>query len=213
MNTTRLAVVIALASSACATAYTGESRHIAAEVVLHGDGWRTAPVPAVTQADENDCGAAALAMVIARWRPRLDRIAIAHAVPLQTTGYRLGDLRDIARAAGLSAFAIAGDRDVLDHELARGRAVVVGLYRPYGKHLLAHYEVVVGLHRDGRVATIDPADGEWHVRSWDGLLAEWQPAGRPALVIVGEDYLSGYPDVPPPPGVMSWASSSHSSPD
>lgn len=207
------AALSAVALIACAPGYSGTSRPIAPEHVMHDEGWKAAPVPAVAQADEKDCGAAALAMVVARWRPHLDRIAIAHAVPLGAGGFRMGDLRDIARAAGLAAYAVAGDRDMIEHELSRGRAVVVGLVRPYGRYRLSHYEVVVGLHRDGRVATIDPADGGWHVRSWDGLLAEWQPAGRPALVIVGEELRAGYPDRPPPTGEMSWASSSHSSSD
>jgi len=179
-------VALAAAASGCVAHYTGESRAVSAADIHAEPGWVIAPAKPVRQVRVADCGAAALAMVVARWRPALDRVAIERAVVQRPEGQRLGDLRDVARATGLSAYALAGDRELLHHELTRGRPVVVGLYRPYtGKRVLSHYEVVVALHDDGRVATIDPADASWHVRSWDGLLAEWQPAGRPALVVLG----------------------------
>jgi ABC-type bacteriocin/lantibiotic exporter with double-glycine peptidase domain len=181
-----LAAVVALTAAGCAARYTGGARRVAPEDIRGGDGWTVAPATPVRQARAADCGAAALAMVVARWRPALDRAAIERAVVTHLAGQRLGDLRDVARATGLRAFALAGDRELLRYELSRGRPVVVGLYRPYtGERVLSHYEVVVALHRDGRVATIDPSDATWRVRTWDGLLAEWQPAGRPALVVLG----------------------------
>jgi hypothetical protein len=127
-----------------------------------------------------------LTMVLRRWGAALDLEAISRRVPAQPGGHRLGDLRDFARRAGMRAFAIKGDRDTLEHELGSGRPVVVGLFRPYDdERARSHYEVVVALHPDGRVATIDPADARWHVRTWQGLLAEWEPAGRPTLVVLG----------------------------
>ena len=182
----RAALLALGALAACAPAYVGDSRRIAPEQVTAGDGWVVAAAPAVRQQHADDCGAAALAMVLARWGTALDRDSIAARVPTRPGGYRLGDLRDLARTAGMSAFAIKADRDTLTHELGAGRPVLVGLFRPYDdRRARSHYEVVVGVHRDGRVATIDPADARWHVRSWKGLLAEWEPAGRPALVVLG----------------------------
>jgi ABC-type bacteriocin/lantibiotic exporter with double-glycine peptidase domain len=177
--------LVATSASGCLSTYQGDSRRVA-PAKLRGDAaWVIAEAPAVRQQTDVDCGAAALAMVVARWRPELDRSQIAHSVPVVNDGYRLGDLRDVARAAGLNAFAIVGDADLLRYELVRGRPVVIGLHRPYRDKARAHYEVVIGVHRDGRVATIDPGDAAWHVRSWRGLEAEWSSAGRPALVVLG----------------------------
>lgn len=181
-----LTAVIAMTAGGCVAHYTGDARRVAPEDIRRDDGWTVAPAQPVKQVRQADCGAAALAMMVARWRPALDRAAIERAVVTHPEGQRLGDLRDVARKTGLRAFALAGDRELLRYELSRGRPVMIGLHRPYGgKRVLSHYEVVVALHEDGRVATIDPSDAAWKVRTWDGLLAEWQPAGRPALVVIG----------------------------
>jgi ABC-type bacteriocin/lantibiotic exporter with double-glycine peptidase domain len=181
----RMIVIALVATSACISTYKGDSRRVAPANLRADDAWVLAEAPAIQQQADVDCGAAALAMVVARWRPELDRSHIAQSIPVVNDGYRLGDLRDVARSAGLRAFAIVGDADLLRYELVRGRPVVIGLHRPYRDRARAHYEVVIGVHRDGRVATIDPGDASWHVRSWRGLKAEWDSAGRPALVVLG----------------------------
>lgn len=178
-------VIVALALTACLPTYRGDSRRVAAARLRSDDAWLLAETPAVKQRTDMDCGAAALAMVVSRWRPELDRARIARAVPVVNDGFRMGDLRDVARAAGLRAFALVGDRDLLRYELERGRPVLIGLHRPYRDRVRAHYEVVIGVHPDGSVATIDPGDAQWHVRTWRGLMAEWDSAGRPALVVLG----------------------------
>ncbi|MBZ0230980.1 MAG: hypothetical protein K8M05_01390 [Deltaproteobacteria bacterium] len=180
-----IAVALALAAGACLPAYKGQSRTVAPAQLRADDAWLLVEAPAVKQRANVDCGAAALAMVVARWRPELDRARIAGSLRVVDDGFRMGDLRDVARAAGLRAFAVQGDRELLRHELERGRPVVIGLHRPYRDRARAHYEVVIGVHPDGRVATIDPADAKWHVRPWRGLAAEWDSAGRPALVVLG----------------------------
>lgn len=179
------ALVVAVSASACLPAYKGDSRRVIPAHLRADRAWVLAETPAVRQQADVDCGAAALAMVVARWRPDLDRARIARSIPVVNDGYRLGDLRDVARRAGLRAFAIVGDRELLRYELERGRPVLVGLHRPYRDRARAHYEVVIGVHPDGRVATIDPGDASWHVRTWNGLMAEWDSAGRPALVVLG----------------------------
>ncbi len=181
-------VVVLMLVSGCALNYSGQARPIAASQVTASDGWLLVSVPTVHQRSESDCGAAALAMVVARWRPALTRDVIARSLTASPQGFRLGDMRDLARASGLVAFAVQGDRALLTHELEVGRPLVIGLHRPYGKkHILAHYEVVVAIAPDGRVVTIDPSKaGEaWQVRPWVDFLAEWQAAGLPALVVIG----------------------------
>jgi ABC-type bacteriocin/lantibiotic exporter with double-glycine peptidase domain len=153
-------------------------------------GWiAAAPTPVVLQEGPQDCGAAALAMVAGRWNVELsghdslDSVAVQPSAP---HGARLGELRAVARAHGLSAFAVSGDRATLLHELRAGRPVVVGLLIPLGAgRARSHYEVVVAAHPgQDQFVTIDPATG-WRARAWTELDAEWLPAGRPALVVVG----------------------------
>jgi ABC-type bacteriocin/lantibiotic exporter with double-glycine peptidase domain len=182
-----IALAIAIAATAlggCAIGYSGAARPTSAGAIAEEPGWVSAPVGEVRQRADNDCGPAALAMVAARWDRPLALAAITTAIAPTEKGARLGALRDFARAHGLRAFAVAGDRALLEHELGRGRPVIVGLIRPHGREARTHYEVVVAVHADGRVATVDPAAG-WQVRPWAGLEAEWQPAGHPAMVVVG----------------------------
>jgi ABC-type bacteriocin/lantibiotic exporter with double-glycine peptidase domain len=185
MRATTALALLALATSACLPTYQGDSRRVAPAQLRSDDAWLLVEAPVVKQRADVDCGAAALAMVVARWRPELDRAHIARSIPVVNDGFRLGDLRDVARAAGLRAFALVGDPALLRYELERGRPVLIGLHRPYRDRTRAHYEVVIGVHPDGRVATIDPGDGAWHVRPSRGLMAEWDSAGRPALVVLG----------------------------
>lgn len=181
-------VVVALACTTGCISYSGNARAIDPTRLATEPGWIVAgPTPALQQRDVRDCGAAAVAMVARRWGVELSVANAAAALPAPTVlGTRLGDLRDLARSHGLTAFAIAGDRVTIIHELGEGRPVIVGLFLPYGrKRALSHYEVIVAVHlRDGEVVTIDPAGG-WRTRTWAGLDAEWVPAGRPTLVVLG----------------------------
>lgn len=181
----RLAALALVAVAGCALPYTGAARPTSAAAVAEEPGWQVAPVPEVRQQAENDCGPAALAMIAARWDRPFELDALTSAAAPDQVGTKLGTLRDLARAHGLRAFALAGDRALLEHELERGRPVLIGLVQPHGpKHVRTHYEVVVAVHADGRVATVDPARG-WQVRPWSGLEAEWAPGGHPAMVVVG----------------------------
>ncbi|MBK9034061.1 MAG: hypothetical protein IPL61_22795 [Myxococcales bacterium] len=186
--TARLAAtVLALVAVVGCASYRGGARPIDPVRIRADAGWiAAAPTPEVRQRGELDCGAAALAMVAGRWRvPLTEHDAIAALPAPSPTGTRLGDLRDAARAEGLSAFAIAGDRDTLVHELRAGRPVIIGLHLSYGRQTVGHYEVLVAVHPiDDRFVTIDPASG-WRVRRWVDLDAEWAPAGRPTLVVIG----------------------------
>ena len=182
-----LALVAALA--AC-THYSGGAHAIAPGQVQRDPGWiKTEPAPTVHQRGNADCGLAALAIVAGRWHLAMTLDDALRVVEEPSPhGVRLGQLRGAARASGLTAFAVRGDRSLLDHEIRAGRPVIVGLLRPYGRdRALSHYEVVVALRAsadDPRIVTIDPAGG-WQVRTWTDLDAEWKPAGRPALVVLG----------------------------
>lgn len=183
-----LAAALALAAAGCGPSYLGGARAFDPARVAREPGWISAPAPTLRQRRDDDCGPAVLAMVAARWGVAMSvEDAVASLPPPGPLGTRLGDLRDAARARGLTAFAIAGDRETLVHELRAGRPIIVGLRLPYsGGKALPHYEVVVAASPStGQVATIDPAIAAWRARSWDALEAEWAPAGRPTLVVLG----------------------------
>jgi len=145
-----------------------------------------APVATVRQQNRNDCGIAALAMVMQRWDKSVPRAAVlADVGPLTEHGVALGALRDVALHHGLAAFVVVADRSDLEYELTAGRPVLVGLLRPHGSSRQSHFEVVVGLQRtSGAIATVDPGSGP-QVRTWHDFADEWDAAGRPALVVLG----------------------------
>ena len=181
--------LVALIGLGCVS-YRGGARPIDPASLTTEAGWIVAgPTPELPQHGSKDCGAASLAMIAGRWHVNLSVDKVVAALPAQTArGTRLGDLRDVARARGLTAYAIVGDRDTLVHELRAGRPVVIGLILPYGRgRVLRHYEVIVAVHLgDDRFVTIDPAHG-WRARSFADLDAEWSPAGRATLVVLGPD--------------------------
>lgn len=185
------AVASSLAGLGGCYSYSGGARGLDAKEVSRlsvDEGWILAEdTPLVRQRGPIDCGPAALAMVAGRWDIALSVEGAVAALPKPAPeGASLGDLRDLARAKGLTAFAISGDHATLIHELRAGRPVLLGLYAPYGqKYVQSHYEVLVATRpQASEYVTLDPARG-WRVRSWKDLDAEWKRAGRPALVVLG----------------------------
>ncbi len=144
-------------------------------------------IEAIRQKDENDCGLAALAMVL-RWHEdavTLDELA--RTCPRgEGGGVTATSLRDAARGRGFRGHIVAGAIQDLREHIAKGRPLIVGLVKPYLDRSLNHYEVAVGIDDTEKVViTIDPARG-WTWNSFDGFLAEWEPAGRPLLIIARE---------------------------
>jgi len=182
------AVFVALASlTGCQLPYTGGARPVS-PAQLDTSWLRAAPTPVVRQKQESDCGLAALAMVAGAWGRHWSLDDLAHRIPPSEKGEKLGALRDLARDRGLDAFALRATPQDLQHELAAGRPVLLGLMLPFDRgHNRAHYEVAIAMNpKDGTVITIDPASGEWMRRSRAVLDVEWKAAGYPALVVTGE---------------------------
>jgi ABC-type bacteriocin/lantibiotic exporter with double-glycine peptidase domain len=164
--------------------YTGSARSVSPLEVVRDPGWLLVPkVSFIAQTAENDCGAAALAMMLAHWGRPVSRDQISAAHRPSARGLRAGELRAFAKSQGLQAFIVEGRLTDLETELARGRPVIVGLGKPHGRRLLTHYEVVVGLHRVRQlVLTLDPARG-WSKNTLAGFAAEWAPARNLLLVM------------------------------
>lgn len=169
--------------SACGAQYSGQARDLPAHTLAQEPGWSFVPeLRGVRQVTEKDCGAAALASVLQYWKVATDLETLAGQLGNERA--TMGELRDLSRKYGMKAFVVPGTWDDLAHEVAKQRPVVIGLIQPHGKESLTHYEVVVGIHANQqRVATFDPARG-FRVRTWNALLAEWQPAKNVALVLL-----------------------------
>lgn len=187
-NTIAAAVIVALGClTGCQLPYTGGARPVT-PAQLDSSWLRAAPTPVVRQKQESDCGLAALAMVAGAWGRHWSVDDLAHRIPPSEKGVKLGALRDLARDRGLEAFALRATPSDLQHELASGRPVLLGLMLPFDRgHNRSHYEVAIAMNpQDGTVITIDPASGEWMRRSRAVLDVEWKAAGYPALVVTGE---------------------------
>jgi len=180
--------LIALLVVAGCASYAGSARDVSPATLDREPGWlRVRGVAFLPQVAEADCGAAAIDMVVSYWTDARPGAVAAALRPAPARGLTAGRLRDVARAHGLASFVIAGELGDLEHEIERGRPVLVGLVKPQKKGALAHYEVVVAVHRERRiVVTLDPAEG-LRQNSYDGFVAEWQPAGRLALIVAARE--------------------------
>ena len=152
---------------------------------LAAPGWIiAADVPHIAQREDMDCGAAALASVLVHWKAveGIDEVR-AGCPPDPDRGIDAGALRDFAKKKGLQAFLFEGDFKVFEKELARGRPVLVGMFKRTLGGLVTHFEVVVGYHPERKlVATLDPSLGA-RVNDESGFGEEWGLAKRLTLVI------------------------------
>ncbi len=184
MRLTMLAVSIcALGVSGCG--YLGTARSFEPAELDADPGWTAVRgVTPILQETREDCGAAALAMILGFWGDPCPREEILRECGGDSgAGVRAGDLRELARRRGLRAYLLHGQVADLEHELTRGRPVLVGMVKPYATGGQCHYEVVAALHRGrGLIVTIDPAGG-WRTNSLEGFMKEWEPAGRLTLVV------------------------------
>jgi ABC-type bacteriocin/lantibiotic exporter with double-glycine peptidase domain len=152
------------------------------------EGWLRVPdVPVFAQKGDEDCGTAALAMVLAHCDRTVSAEEIGKAcLPAGCAGAKAGDLRDFAKGLGLQAYLFRGEVADFERELSRGRPVLVGLVKPHVGGPMAHYEVVVAFHPvRGDVVTLDPARG-WSRNTLPGFLQEWEPAGCLTLLVFRE---------------------------
>ena len=178
----------ALVAAACAvgcSSYTGSARDFSPDRLRREPGWLAVrAVPIERQREEEDCGAAAAAMLLSYWTGEPPAAIAARLRPAPKGGHTAGHLREVVRERGLAAYLVQGTMQDLERELRGGRPVLVGLVKPQRKDLvLTHYELVVGLHlARGLVVTLDPAEG-WRENDREGFLAEWSGSHHLALVV------------------------------
>jgi len=190
-----MAVACAAAMGAWSGCYVGGARPADPSVLTPAQGWlRAHDVALTSQQREDDCGAAALSMVMGALHVPLGRDEIVAEAPPQGGGIRAGDLRDVARRRGLAAYVVAGRRQDLADQLVRGRPVLVGLAKPLSNGQAAlHYEVVAGL-RQGTwdVLTADPVAG-WRTFTWSSFAKEWASTGAVTLIVLPRTGTSATP--------------------
>lgn len=172
-----------LLCASCVSLYSGTAQPADA-AILDAPGWiAVRGVPVLRQQSQRDCGAAALAMVLAVYGdqvPPAEILARCQAGP--DRGIRADALRTFALSRGLAASLISATREDILAELGDGRPLLVGVVKPAGAVGFPHYEVIVGIQAQTfEVASIDPARG-LTVNTWEGFLREWDPAERLALV-------------------------------
>ncbi len=178
-----LVAALAVGGGGC---YRGTARAVSLADIDREPGWVVVRgVPVVPQQSAHDCGAAALAMVLAHWgipdaAPEIRRVASDGAEGRASAG----SLRRFARDKGLRAFLISGGAADLEHEVGAQRPVLVGLVQRYaGNKALSHYEVVIGYNAaTRRVLLLDPGHGP-RVDELDAFDREWRPTGRLTLVV------------------------------
>ena len=177
-----LALLGCILASGC---YLGSARNTTLADLTGDGGWEVIEaVPDVRQVAREDCGAAALAMVLGYWGRPVTREQIRAAnSPDPQRGIRAAALREFARGQGLQAFIIQGQQGDLDREIHRHRPVLVGVMKRYIFRTYPHYEVVVGINRQKqRILTLDPDHG-LRVNGRDGFGTEWAKAGQLALIV------------------------------
>ncbi len=176
--------IAAIASVGCAV-YPGTARPASIDDLRGEEGWvLLESVPYVRQVSEKGCGAACLAMVLGHWGSGspVDSIE-SECGGAGQDGIKASALREAAKRRGLSAYLFQGSVTDLEHELSRGRPVIVGVAKPHGDGFTAHFEVVVGLHRRReRIAMLDPAVGLM-CDSLAGFENEWRLTKGVTLVV------------------------------
>lgn len=180
-----LLAALAVGAGGC---YRGTARAVSLADIDREPGWVVVRgVPVVRQQSAHDCGAAALAMVLAHWglpdtAPEIRRAASDGDGDAGRAS--AGTLRSFARDKGLRAFLFSGGAADLEHEIGAQRPVLVGLVQRYsGNKALSHYEVVIGYNAaTRRVLLLDPGHGP-RVDELDAFEREWQPTGRLTLVV------------------------------
>jgi len=175
-------LALPLSAGACST-YTGSATTLKNNELKQDPGWvKVEGVPELRQEHELDCGPTALAMVLSFYGAA-DRQSVLAALPAEKR-VSVTQLRDLARQYGFESYVVEGKPDDLVYELTNGRPVIVGVAKPTVQDAVAHYEVVVGMHRNTqRVATHDPAVG-LRQNSFTGFLTEWQATGRVLLLVI-----------------------------
>jgi ABC-type bacteriocin/lantibiotic exporter with double-glycine peptidase domain len=179
-----VALAFFVLGSGCAT-YQGKAVGADQSLPSREAGWIwVSGVPEVRQEGEKDCGPAALSAVLSYWGHRTTSGDIQVALG-RGPGERVStrELKEYVQGRGLDAYVLEGNIADVVSELKNGRPVIVGVAKRYEQRLLAHYEVVVGIHPSSNaILTLDPARG-WRRNELGAFMTEWEPTHRVLVVV------------------------------
>jgi hypothetical protein len=98
---------------AAGSSYLGSARSFDPRTLDPEPGWLAVrTVPLILQEGAEDCGLAALTMVLAYWDHPVCRDQVLRASPANPgAGIRAGDLREFAKTCGVRAYLIHGDTE------------------------------------------------------------------------------------------------------
>ncbi len=165
--TVRLAILLGLLlECGCATFQPHDWR--ADEAGLHV----VRGVPFVAQQSRDDCGAAALSVLLAHRGKELPVASIAREVDIPTLGGSLlPDLENFARGRGFETRSGRGDLALLRRQIDAGRPVLIPVQLGFWLFSQPHYLVVFGytdrgflVHagtREGVLIAADELTGRW----------------------------------------------------
>ncbi len=167
-------IVFGALSSGCAS-YQGTSTTVHPSAVVSEGDWILVPnFPLVLQEKSDDCGAAVLASVLRFWGYAATPGSISARLGRTDNRLKAGDMATYARSRGLKAYVFFGTMQDIEHELARGRPVIVGLGKMVGEtKALSHYEVVVGYEPTKKQLLLLDPDRGWQTDSLAGFKKEW----------------------------------------
>jgi predicted double-glycine peptidase len=149
-------------------------------------------VPFIAQ-PENGCGAASAAMVMKYWENDLHRANTGNSsvekiqreiYSKQAKGIFASALVKYFEDSGYRAFAIRGEWQDLQENIAKGRPLIVSL-APSGPHRPLHYVVVAGIDVDSSAVFVnDPARQKLLRIARPDFEKEWNEAGNWTLLAV-----------------------------
>jgi len=168
--------------------------------------YRYCAVEVVKQSRNYSCGPACLSSVLTYWDVELaeERILRKYPTP-EPRPYLLLELRAIAEAEGLKAYAISMDtepRREVEEQISKGRPLICAVRPPRGLHLFDpvpilgptwralawtlnprkdHFVVVAGLD-PGKVLIMDPAHG-FAALPWPRFEAAWSRMKHACLLV------------------------------
>lgn len=149
-------------------------------------------VPFITQAKDG-CGSAAISMVMRYWDQKkgLPESGAADPAKIQKLlfspsahGIYASSMKEYFIRSGYQAFSFDGRWSDLEHHLALGRPLIVGI-QPNGDFGPLHYVVVVGIDPEqGYVFVNDPAQQKMLRISQKGFESEWRHTDHWTLLAV-----------------------------
>ncbi len=165
--TVRLAIIIALLLGCGCTTFRQHDRR-AGEAGLHV----VSGVPSVAQQSRSDCGAAALAALLAHRGREMPVATIAQKVDIPELGGSLPpDLENFARGQGFETRSGRGDLALLRRQVDAGRPVIVPVQLGFWHFSRPHYLVVFGY--TDRDFLVHAGTGEGLFIAGDELADRW----------------------------------------